>query len=191
MKLQVLGIAGVVAISSLSGYLIGSNGNQPSSTVETSGVNSPAAQTKPKAETDTLIDTETDLVSGVKKHTLLIKASTPGRNSIGRTEYAYIVIRCKNRDMDVFVTTPEYLTSDNQNINHRWGDTAPTNEWWSGGSGGTSLFSEAPRSFLAKALANNQWALSYKPYNKVKTSVLFEFDDHKKDLKLMKTLCSA
>lgn len=185
---------GVVTVSSIGGYLVGTSVNQQATSNPPAVAVAVAAEdVEPQqdVEPSSLINTETDVVTGVKKHTLVIKAVTPGANSIGIREHASLVFRCKSNSIDVFISTPEFLSSNSQNIQYRWGDTPPANQWWTGGGGGTALFSEAPRSFLAKAIANNQWAISYKPYNKVNTSVLFEFDDHKKDLKLMKTLCSA
>ena len=132
-----------------------------------------------------------DPVSGDTKHTLFIKASTAGSNGIGRRDFAVLVIRCESNDTDVFVATPEYLTSDSQQVSYKWDDQTPNTEWWNGGAGGTSLFSEAPVSFIAKAIAHDSWAMNYKPYNKVKTSAQFEFKTHRDDLQQMQTLCAA
>jgi hypothetical protein len=185
-----LTFVGSIAAAAIGGYAVGTLTTQSeiSKPPDLATLNEPPTS-KPILEPTSAIDTEVDLVSGDKKHSLFIKASNEASNSIGRSDFAVLVIRCEGNTTDVYVATPEYLTSDDQKVTFRWDDQTPSAEYWNGGSGGTSLFSGAPVSFIAKAIAHDTYAMNYKPYNKVKTSAQFDFDQHKDDLQKMQTLC--
>ena len=174
--------AGAISAAAIGGYTVGTRATQPANDKpkEVATLNEPPTS-KPAREPTSAIDTEVDLVSGDKKHSLFIKASNEASNSIGSSDFAYLIIRCEGNKTDVYVATPEYITSDGQQVTFRWDDQTPSSEYWTGGAGGTSLFSEAPVSFIAKAIAHDTYAMNYKPYNKVKTSAQFDFEQYKDD----------
>lgn len=201
-KNQVITLVGTSVITLILGYALGNMGNKPSTAslselsepIEETTTTTTEAETKPELIDGQLpldlISEKTDVVTDITTYTLRISASTPGYNSIGGREDALIVVRCEAKDLEVLVSTPEFLSSDSQTVKIRWGSNQPQSQRWSGSSGGTALFSEAPRSFLTKALSEESFAISYKPWRTVDTSAKFELTNYKNLLTEMKRVCS-
>jgi hypothetical protein len=181
------------------GYALGSMGDKPSTASvpeasETKDKTTASADTTPEL-TDgqlplDLISKKTDVVTDITTYALRIPASTPGYNSIGRREDATIYVRCEAKDLEVLVSTPEFLSSDSQTVQIRWGTNPPQSQSWSGSSGGSALFSSAPRPFLTKAIEQESFAISYTPWRTVGASAKFELTNYKNFLNEMKRVCS-
>jgi hypothetical protein len=199
---QIITLVGTSMITLMLGYGLGSMENKPltASVSESSEIKEESITTTIEIETKPeltdgqlpldLISTKTDVVTDLTTYTLRIPASTPGYNSIGSREDASIFVRCEVKDLEVLVTTPEFLSSDPQAVQIRWGSDQPQSQGWSGSSGGSALFSEAPRSFLTKAISQESFAISYKPWRTVDTSAKFELTNYKNLLTEMKRVCS-
>ena len=139
--------------------------------------------------TYSLITTTTNPLTDTTKYSLTITASEPGYNSIGTREDPYIHIRCEAGDNDLYVATPEFLSSDSQTVQLRWDGGAPTPEYWTGSSGGTALFSNSPISTLQKLSTSDRLVIGYKPWRTVESAAVFSLEDSREDLKKMLEHC--
>ena len=123
------------------------------------------------------------------KYLLKVVASEPGYNSIGVREDAEIIIRCEAGNNELYISTPEYLSSDSQTIQLRWNDGTLTSEYWTGSSQGTGLFSNSPISILQKLNASDRLVIGYKPWRSPATSAVFSLEEYREDLKQMLEHC--
>jgi len=128
-------------------------------------------------------------LTDVPKYILRVASAAPGKNSIGISEDAAIIVRCEGTSTELFLSTPEYLSSDSQTIKIRWNDEALQDQYWSGSTGGTALFSEAPRTFLNQLSTKDKVIFGYEPWREAASTAVFNLEDHRKDLKKMVTHC--
>ena len=128
-------------------------------------------------------------LTDVPKYILRVASAAPGKNSIGISEDAAIIVRCEGTSTELFLSTPEYLSSDSQTIKIRWNDEALQDQYWSGSTGGTALFSEAPRTFLKQLSTKDKVIFGYEPWREAASTAVFNLEDHRKDLKKMVTHC--
>ena len=185
---------GVAVLGVGIGYVLGRN-----TTAQVKSTDSPSlsevfddkednSPTTPSVESSSIIVTKNPLTD-VPKYILRVASAAPGKNSIGISEDAAIIVRCEGTSTELFLSTPEYLSSDSQTIKIRWNDEALQDQYWSGSTGGTALFSEAPRTFLKQLSTKDKVIFGYEPWREAASTAVFNLEDHRKDLKKMLTHC--
>jgi len=185
---------GVAVLGAGVGYVFGRN-----TTSQVKSTDSPSLSetfddreddqlTTPSVESSSIRVVKNPLTD-VPKYILRVASAVPGQNSIGISEDAAIIVRCEGASAELFLSTPEYLSSDSQTIKIRWNDGALQTQYWSGSTGGTALFSEAPRTFLKQLSTKDKVIFGYEPWREAASTAVFNLEDHRKDLKKMLTHC--
>ena len=185
---------GVAALGVGIGYVLGRN-----TTAQVKSTDSPSLSEVFNDKEDNLATTPSvgsssirvvkNPLTDVPKYILRVASAAPGKNSIGISEDAAIIVRCEGTSTELFLSTPEYLSSDSQTIKIRWNDEALQDQYWSGSTGGTALFSEAPRTFLKQLSTKDKVIFGYEPWREAASTAVFNLEDHRKDLKKMVTHC--
>lgn len=154
------------------------------------GSSSDSDKKPPKKVNESNITIKTDPLTDSKNYFLSISTSEAIPNSIGMNEYGSIMVRCKGNKTEVYFNTANYIGNDYQTASLRWDGGAIEKQRVSPSSGGTALFSRAPKSFIAKASEAKKFVISYKPYSQTSETAVYEFTDQdRKDLKQMQIYC--
>lgn len=144
----------------------------------------------PKSQINQKIDPLTETTT----YYLSILSDSSHANSIGVAEKASLVIRCKPGDMDVFISTPEFVSDESQWVKFKFDSGPIIEEYWDGGSSGTSLFPSIPsltKLNLQNLTSHSKYIINYKPYQKIPVSSVFNLQAHRNDIKKMISNCSG
>ena len=190
---------GVAVLTAVLGFVAGRQSAQVSKPVDKPDMSLSEAfepDEKPQAPPAPLtpasnITKETNALTDVTKYTLQIPSAVPGTNSIGMSEDAHIIVRCEGGEKDLFISTPEFLSSDSQSVGIRWNDGSVNSEYWGGASGGSALFSGAPMTFLQRLANNDKVVIGYKPWQETASNAVFELSQHRADLEKMIKNCNV
>jgi TonB family protein len=80
-----------------------------------------------------------------------------------------LLVRCQDRELDVFVSTGSVLDSDDKvmtPVRIQWGSGAPAESRWSRSTDSTSAFAPDPRALLRQLVANPDLRLEIRPSGK-------------------------
>ena len=173
------------SVQERSGSRTDSSSTQSTNTIKPDSSETPVVPKAPISAIDEDVDPLTDQV----KYTFALRSSNTISNSIGMAERDTLIVRCEAGEVDAYIATTPYVSSDGQSVKLRWNGGAITSEWWSPASGGSALFSGAPVTLLNKMASSEKLVISYKPYSKTAVSAVFEFDQSRSDLKRMQEVC--
>jgi len=191
-KKTVAVVAVAAVLSAGLGFVVGKNSGQQAKVHKSPTVSEVfEPESKPPVAppvVSNIRQTTNDLTDAMK-YTLNVTSAKPKRNSIGMNEDATIVVRCEGSKTELFVSTPEFLSSDSQTVKVRFDDGQVESESWSGSSGGTALFSKSPRSFLQQLASRDKVVLGYQPWREAATTTVFELTNHHADFEKMLTNC--
>tara|TARA_B100001063_G_C16608618_1_gene474559 strand:- start:94 stop:759 length:666 start_codon:yes stop_codon:yes gene_type:complete len=138
----------------------------------------------------TEIRTKEDLLTGNTNYTLSVSSDTTVANVVNISEKATIIARCKNGELDTYVSTPTY-NADHESVDIRWNDGRAANEYWSKAKSSDALFANKPRTFLELASKADTLVFGWKPYQRQKVAAKWSFtDQNRKDFKSMLQRCS-
>src|SRR5256712_155885 len=82
---------------------------------------------------------------------------------------AVLLVRCQDRELDVFVSTGSVLDSDDKvmtPVRIQWGSEAPVESRWSRSTDSTSAFASDPRALLRQLVTNPDLRLEIRPSGK-------------------------
>jgi TonB family protein len=80
-----------------------------------------------------------------------------------------LLVRCEDRELDVFVSTGAVLDSDDKvmtPVRIQWGSAAPAESRWSRSTDSTSAFAPDPRALLRQLVSNPDLRLEIRPSGK-------------------------
>src|SRR5947208_6604632 len=80
-----------------------------------------------------------------------------------------LLVRCQDRELDVFVATGSVLESDDNvmtPVRLQWGSAAPAESRWSRSTDSTSAFAPDPRALLRQLVSNPDLRLEIRPSGK-------------------------
>src|SRR5216117_4134111 len=80
-----------------------------------------------------------------------------------------LLVRCQDRELDVFVSTGSVLDSDDNvltPVHIQWGSEPPTDNRWSRSTDSTSAFAPDPRAVLRQLASNPDLRLEIRPSGK-------------------------
>ena len=135
------------------------------------------------------IVTDVNPMDDTTKYTLIMRSSNENANSIGMMEHDHLIIRCEAGDLDLYIATSAYLSSDGQSVKLRFDKGEVQSQWWSGSSGGSALFSGAPLSRMLDMLAHQELTIEYQPWRETKDFATFDLKPYHKDIDKMMGYC--
>ena len=145
---------------------------------------------EPKQKLDgSQIVTDVNPMDDTTKYTLVMRSSNTNANSIGMKEHDHLIIRCEAGDLDLYIATSAYLSSDGQSVKLRFDKGEVTSHWWSGSSAGSALFSGAPLSRMLNMLAHQELTIEFKPWRETKDFATFDLKPYHKDIDKMMGYC--
>ena len=136
---------------------------------------------------------KTDPLTNKATYYLSIGSNSSHANSIGVEEKASLIIRCKSDDTEIFISTPEFVSDNSQFVKFKFDSGPIIEEYWHGGSGGTSLFPAIPsitKLTLQNLSSHSKYIVNYEPYQKIPVSSVFDLQAHRQDIKKMLSNCS-
>jgi TonB family protein len=80
-----------------------------------------------------------------------------------------LVVRCQDRELDVFVAAGSVLESDDNvmtSVRIQWGSAAPAESRWNRSTDSTSAFAPDPRALLRQLVSNPDLRLEIRPFGK-------------------------
>ena len=140
------------------------------------------------------VKTESNVLTGSAKHTLIIESSTTVANSIGTQKTASIVIRCESGTVDAYIFTPTYngiSFRTKPRVSTRWDGGKITSGSWNASKGGDAIFHPRPKSFIGELNTANTFVFGWQPYSTTPVATQWDLASHKADIKKISELCGA
>lgn len=120
-----------------------------------------------------IVSVDTDPITDRKGITFMLQAE-----GATRIDTPTLIIRCRQGELDAFISPDEYLGSDNDRITIRFGADTPTQERWTESANHSALFVPGNRAkveeFVRKLARYDRLAAQVRPYNKAPMSMVFE-----------------
>ena len=95
-----------------------------------------------------------------------------GENYLG--EKAYLVIRCKSSEIEVYIGWNDYLGSDLSMVTTRVGQSKAEKNSWSNSTDNQSTFAPSPIELIQSMLGNKTFVAQVTPYNENPVTAIFD-----------------
>lgn len=125
---------------------------------------------------------EDDLMSDLKKISIIESSITETPNIINIPERSYLQIRCEGEEIESYISTPTYNASNN-NVGIRWDNDQPIYTRWNKSISGTAFFAPNPKNFISKILKSENLVFQWEPYQKQKQATKFNLSHFKKKIR--------